>query len=204
MLDTATAATSEPCSGRDRLGSRMADPGVRRQFITCRQYPAADETAPRLRSQSRDFRERSSRWAGCAVISCINHHPEPPLFRNAVSPAAPPPWILSTIVLSQFAGTSLWFAGNAVLPDLQARWGLSPTAIGRASSAVQLGFIFGTLLFAFGNLSDRVSPRRLFSPVPCWVRPATSSCWFYRRWSRRCSLAGVSAVFSSPEFIPSV
>ena len=31
--------------------------------------------------------------------------------------------VLPVIVLSQFAGTSLWFAGNAVLPDLQARFG---------------------------------------------------------------------------------
>jgi len=29
----------------------------------------------------------------------------------------PPPHILPLIVLSQFAGTSLWFVGNAILPD---------------------------------------------------------------------------------------
>ena len=33
--------------------------------------------------------------------------------------SAVPRRILPVIVLSQFAGTSLWFAVNAVLPDLQ-------------------------------------------------------------------------------------
>jgi len=75
---------------------------------------------------------------------------------------ARPPWILAAIVLSQFAGTSLWFAGNAVLGDLQAAWGLAPDALGYATSAVQLGFIAGTLAFAFFAVSDRVSPRIVF------------------------------------------
>ena len=42
---------------------------------------------------------------------------------------ARPAWILPVIVASQFAGTSLWFAGNAVLGDLQAAWGLAPSAL---------------------------------------------------------------------------
>jgi MFS family permease len=71
-------------------------------------------------------------------------------------------WILPVIVLSQFAGTSLWFAGNAVLGDLRGAWGLAPEALGYATSAVQLGFIVGTLAFAFFAVSDRVSPRKVF------------------------------------------
>jgi predicted MFS family arabinose efflux permease len=70
--------------------------------------------------------------------------------------------ILPVIVLSQFAGTSLWFAGNAVLPDLQRELGLPPAALGWVTSAVQLGFIAGTLLFAFLALADRYSPRKVF------------------------------------------
>ena len=73
-----------------------------------------------------------------------------------------PPWILPAIVLSQFAGTSLWFAGNAVLGDLQAAGGSHRAALGYATSAVQLGFIVGTLVFAFFAISDRVSPRIVF------------------------------------------
>ena len=73
-----------------------------------------------------------------------------------------PSRILPAIVASQFAGTSLWFAGNAVLGDLQREWGLGADALGHATSAVQLGFIAGTLVFAFFALSDRFSPRALF------------------------------------------
>ncbi|RIJ36679.1 MFS transporter [Pontibacter oryzae] len=73
-----------------------------------------------------------------------------------------PARILPTIVFSQFAGTSLWFAGNAVLPELQASLGLQQGALGLLTSAVQFGFILGTLCFAFFSLADRVSPRLLF------------------------------------------
>jgi MFS family permease len=74
----------------------------------------------------------------------------------------PPSRILPTIILSQFAGTSLWFAANAVLPDLQRRWGLSEQSPGDVTTAVQFGFIAGTLAFAVLALSDRYSPRRIF------------------------------------------
>ena len=74
----------------------------------------------------------------------------------------PPGHILPVIVASQFAGTSLWFAGNAVLGDLQRQWGLAAGALGDVTSAVQLGFIGGTLLFAFLAVSDRFSPRLVF------------------------------------------
>ena len=73
-----------------------------------------------------------------------------------------PARILPVIVLSQFAGTSLWFAGNAILPDLQRELGLGAGALGAITSAVQLGFIAGTLAFAVLNVSDRFSPRAVF------------------------------------------
>ncbi len=74
----------------------------------------------------------------------------------------PPRQILPAIILSQFAGTSLWFAGNAVLPDLQRLWGLSPDALAYMTSSVQLGFIAGTLVFAVLAISDLFSPRKVF------------------------------------------
>jgi MFS family permease len=66
------------------------------------------------------------------------------------------------IVLSQFAGGSLWFAGNAVLGDLRLALGLPDAALGWITSAVQLGFIAGTLAFAFFAVSDIASPRVVF------------------------------------------
>jgi DHA1 family inner membrane transport protein len=75
---------------------------------------------------------------------------------------AVPRRVLPLIVLSQFAGTSLWFAVNAVMPDLQASWGLPATAVGTLTSAVQLGFVAGTLVFALLMVADRFSPSRVF------------------------------------------
>lgn len=73
-----------------------------------------------------------------------------------------PTRILPTIVISQFAATSLWFAGNAVLPDLQSSAGLPASATGDITIAVQLGFIIGTLAFAWLAISDRYSPRIIY------------------------------------------
>ena len=84
-----------------------------------------------------------------------------------------PARILPAIVFSQFAGTSLWFAGNAVLADLQREFGLDAGAVATITSAVQLGFIAGTLAFAVLNLADRVSPRLLF--LACAVAGAASN-----------------------------
>lgn len=70
--------------------------------------------------------------------------------------------VLPAIVLSQFAGTSTWFGANAVLADLGDELALPPDAVADLTSAVQLGFISGTLAFAFFAVSDRCSPRRVF------------------------------------------
>lgn len=76
--------------------------------------------------------------------------------------ASVPRRVLPVIVLSQFAGTSLWFAVNAVLPDLQRTWSLPPAALATLTSAVQLGFVAGTLVFALLMLADRFPPTRVF------------------------------------------
>ena len=73
-----------------------------------------------------------------------------------------PKRILPAIVLSQLAGTSLWFAINAVMPDLQRDWQLPAAAVGSLTSAVQFGFITGTLVFALLTVADRFSPRQVF------------------------------------------
>ena len=70
--------------------------------------------------------------------------------------------ILPVIVLAQFAGTSPWFAVNAVLPDLQRAWNLPASALATLTSAVQLGFVAGTLAFALLMLADRFRPTRVF------------------------------------------
>lgn len=70
--------------------------------------------------------------------------------------------ILPVIVLSQFAGTSLWFVGNAVLPELKEALQLSQYALSHVTSAVMIGFVAGTLVFGILSLADRFSPVKLF------------------------------------------
>jgi predicted MFS family arabinose efflux permease len=81
--------------------------------------------------------------------------------------------ILPVIVLAQFAGTSLWFAGNAVIPDLVLQLQLDEFAVGYITSAVQFGFISGTLLFAFLSVADRLSPSKVF--LACAVLGAVAN-----------------------------
>lgn len=70
--------------------------------------------------------------------------------------------ILPVIVLAQFCCTSLWFASNAIMQDLVVAFGLPETATGILTSAVQLGFISGTLLFAILTITDRYAPSKVF------------------------------------------
>lgn len=70
--------------------------------------------------------------------------------------------ILPLIVISQFAGTSLWFAGNAILSDLQKSLNLPGDTLGWITNAVQFGFIIGTLVFAYFSFADRYSPTKIF------------------------------------------
>ena len=70
--------------------------------------------------------------------------------------------ILFLIIFSQFCCTSLWFAGNGVLNDIRSVFDLNEQALGHLTSAVQFGFISGTLLFAIFTIADRYSPSRVF------------------------------------------
>lgn len=68
---------------------------------------------------------------------------------------------LILIVLAQFLGTSLWFAGNAAAPELElllGEKGLAPLL----TSTVQLGFILGTFFYAVFSIPDRFSPSDVF------------------------------------------
>ncbi len=70
--------------------------------------------------------------------------------------------ILPAIVISQFFCTSLWFAGNAVLPEITRQFNLDERFLANLTSSVQFGFITGTLFFAVFTISDRFSPSKLF------------------------------------------
>lgn len=84
---------------------------------------------------------------------------------------------MPAIIFSQFTGTSLWFAGNAVLGDLQRKWELGVGALSYVTSSVQLGFIIGTFLFAFFTISDRFAARMVF--FVCSLLGALSNLGIY-------------------------
>ena len=71
-------------------------------------------------------------------------------------------YILPTIVLSQLFCTSLWFAGNSILNDIAKDLYLAPQFLAHITSAIQFGFISGTLVFAVFTISDRFSPSLVF------------------------------------------
>lgn len=74
----------------------------------------------------------------------------------------PKKWILPVIVIAQFFCTSIWFAGNAVMKELIINFHLSQNALGHLTSAVQFGFITGTLCYAVLMIADRFSPSVVF------------------------------------------
>ena len=76
--------------------------------------------------------------------------------------AMPQRWrALALLATAQLLSMSLWFSGAAVLPSLRSEWSLSESTAGWLTIAVQLGFVAGTLLSAFLNLPDILSPRHL-------------------------------------------
>ncbi len=77
-------------------------------------------------------------------------------------PLPTPRRILPALVLAQLAGTSPWFAVNAVMPDLQREFDWAASELAWLTSAIQLGFIAGSLVFAMLALADRFSARRVF------------------------------------------
>jgi MFS family permease len=77
---------------------------------------------------------------------------------------APHRWrMLALIALAELLGMSVWFAANAVAPQLSVKWLLSPAEAGWLSTAVQLGFVVGTALAALLNLADVMAARTYFS-----------------------------------------
>ena len=70
--------------------------------------------------------------------------------------------VLPYIVIAQFLCTSLWFAGNAVISDIVTTLHLDAHFLAHLTSAIQFGFIAGTLTFAIFSIADRYSPSKVF------------------------------------------
>jgi MFS family permease len=95
----------------------------------------------------------------------------PPLASSARSRYA-----IGLIVLAELFGTSLWFSANAVADALGRSLGITTVELGHLTSAVQLGFILGTLSVALSGLADRFPASRLFAA--CAVLGALANAGF--------------------------
>jgi MFS family permease len=73
--------------------------------------------------------------------------------------AARPFVMLGLIAVVELLGMAAWFAGGAVGPELAARFGVGSVEVAWLTSAVQLGFVAGTLAAAVLNLPDVVPSR---------------------------------------------
>ncbi|HEX6956387.1 MAG TPA: MFS transporter [Ferrovibrio sp.] len=58
--------------------------------------------------------------------------------------------------------TTLWFSANSASFDLTSHAGWSPSDIGWITSAVQVGFIAGTVMTALSGMADRLPASRIF------------------------------------------
>lgn len=70
--------------------------------------------------------------------------------------------MLAMLSVAELLGMSLWFAGSAIAPQLQAQWGLSASQTALLTTVVSLGFVAGTAVSALLNLADVVPARVLF------------------------------------------
>jgi MFS family permease len=70
---------------------------------------------------------------------------------------------LAALCGAQVLALSLWFSATAVVPSLRQSTGIDDFSASLFTSAVQGGFVAGTLLSALLGLADRFDPRRLFA-----------------------------------------
>ena len=69
---------------------------------------------------------------------------------------------LSILVFAVFSGSSLWFSSNAILDELSLAIPDTSFDVSDITSAVQFGFIIGTLIFSLLNIADRFPAGRVF------------------------------------------
>ena len=70
---------------------------------------------------------------------------------------------IALILLAQVSAMTLWFSATAAATTLVANGEITGQQAAMLTSAVQLGFVTGTLLSAVTGTADRFDPRRLFA-----------------------------------------
>jgi MFS family permease len=70
---------------------------------------------------------------------------------------------LAALCAAQVLALSLWFSATAIVPSLRQVESIDALTASLFTSAVQAGFVVGTLFSALFGLADRLDPRRLFT-----------------------------------------
>ena len=81
---------------------------------------------------------------------------------------------LTLIAVCEVMALAVWFSASAIVPALTLEIALPTLNASLFTSAVQIGFVAGTLCGAVLTLSDRYDPRRLFS-LSCFVAAAANA-----------------------------
>jgi hypothetical protein len=69
----------------------------------------------------------------------------------------------AAVIVAEFLGTCLWFSATAVAPDVAKSLGYGAATPLDLSSAVQIGFVTGTLTLGLTGLADRFRASRIFA-----------------------------------------
>jgi len=85
---------------------------------------------------------------------------------------------------AQVFALSVWFSASAVVPDLKANYGLSGWHASLFTSAVSIGFVFGTLISATLTLADRFPPSKLFAVCAVLGAAANGAILFFEPTSQ--------------------
>lgn len=80
---------------------------------------------------------------------------------------------LAILLLCEVGAMTVWFSSASVVSTMQQTQAVSPQAAALLTSAIQAGFVLGTLLSALLSLADRYDPRRLFMAASLTAAVAT-------------------------------
>jgi MFS family permease len=81
---------------------------------------------------------------------------------------------LAILLLCEVGAMTVWFSSASVVATVQQTQTVSPQAAALLTSAIQAGFVLGTLLSAIFSLADRYDPRRLFMACALTAAGATA------------------------------
>ena len=112
--------------------------------------------------------------------------------------------MLALVALAELLGMSVWFAATAVGPQLALRWALTSADMGWLSTAVQLGFVFGTAFAAFLNLADVVPVRAYFTAAAVSAAAANAALLFAPDFRTALLCRALTGVFLAGVYPPAM